>query len=183
MPPIDFFLNAHAQYYISYDFKRLLELSGYQLEKLVLVKEQAILEEGVENVLVLKAKIIETRCGAICYPRIYPRYFSETIDDSILGDCDSAFIRFSIFFDKSGFFSPLWESIIKGGRSYTPNGYRIDWDVMRGKAPRMTQQKYQFLKQQAQNSTSLDNQEVVARTLPIWLRSTAILHEDIDPML
>lgn len=181
MPPIDIFLDQHAQYYISYDFKRLLELSGFHLDKLMLVKEQVDLEDGVKDVLVLRAMVIDR--GVICYPKIYPRYFTDAIDDSLLGECDNANIRFSIFFNKTGFFSPLWESIIKGDRTYTPNGRRIDWDVMQGRVPRMTRQKYQFLKQQAKNSTSIDNQEVVARTLPIWLRSTAILDEDIDPMM
>lgn len=181
MPPIDSFLNQHAPYYISYNFKELLEISGFHLGKLTLNKEQVDFEDGVKDVLVLKAIVIDR--GVICYPQIYPRYYTEAIDESLLGECDDANIRFSIFFDKTGFFSPLWEKIFKGDREYSPNGHRIDWDVMQGKAPYITPQRYQFLKQQAKNSTSIENQEVIARTLPIWLRSTAVLHEDIDPRL
>ena len=60
MPPIDHFLNNHAQYYSTYDFKRILEIAGFELQKLVLVKERVLLAEGINEVPVLKAAIVDT---------------------------------------------------------------------------------------------------------------------------
>ena len=169
--------NAHAQYYIEYDLRLLLEKDNYTLRSIEMVKENICIEGEPYDYLVAKLVVVNNQTGLISYPIIYPRYSTGSDNiDHWLGKCDDLAVRFSIFFDKTGFFSPLWISLEKAGKRYEPKGKRLDWDKYNNVAPKMSYEKYSMLAEYAKNSTSFQNAEVVHRTLPVWLDKFSWVH-------
>ena len=173
------FFDNHAQYYAEYDFKTLLDRANFILSSIEVVKENYFVEDGSYDFLVAKVVVVDRSSGHILYPKIYPRYFTnDNNSGSFLGRCDNMSIRFSVLFDKSGFFTPLWTELFKDGRKYKPEGPRMDWDKYNGVVPPMTYQRYSLLKTEAENSTATQNDDLVLRLLPRWLDFASINQEE-----
>lgn len=179
MRNIDCINNAHSQYYEEYLLSRILERANYKLDTIEMVKESYFVEDDTYDFLVAKITAVDKADGRVSYPKIYPRFFtSDDFDDFFLGKCDDLVVRFSIFFDKTGFFSPLWTRLYKDGKEFKSSGVAMDWDKYSNPASRMSRTRYRLLEQQAKNSTSQQNDEVVLRTIPIWLQRAAIIYEE-----
>ena len=179
MSGTDAILNAHAQYYATYRLSIILNRANFLLSSIEMVKESYLVEGDTYDFLVAKLIVVDKSSGRILYPKIYPRFFTDDdISGSFVGKCDDMGVRFSIFFDKSGFFSPLWTELFKDGRRYKPEGLRMDWDKYNNVAPTMTQERYYWLERNARNSTALQNDEVVLRTLPRWLYKASVDEDD-----
>lgn len=178
MTTADYIFNAHSQFYAEYELSTILKRAKYSLSSIEIVKESFLVEGETQDFLVARVIAMDERTGAISYPTIYPRYFTDNLPiEALLGKCDDLYVRFSIFFNKTGFFSPLWTTLIKDGVNYEPTGPRMDWDKYKNVAPKMSYNVYSMLKKQAENSTALQNDEVVLRTLPIWLSNASIVKE------
>lgn len=174
-----FFLDAHSQYYTEYRLSILLDRLNYELSSVEMVKESFFIEDGTYDFLVAKVVAVNKQTGMISYPVIYPRYFTEDgFNTSFGGQCDDLDVRFSVLFNKTGIFSPLWTGLVKNGKCYNLEGPRMDWDKMRGKAPRMSIAQYRFLKSQAKDSSYLQNEEVIFRSVPIWLLNSSVITDD-----
>ena len=142
----DFFFNAHSQYYTEYLLSRILERANYKLMSVEMVKESYFVEDDTYDFLVAKVSAANIKNGMISYPIIYPRFFTcYVFDDTFLGKCDDLSVRFSVFFNKTGFFSPLWTGLYKKGKLFKADGALMDWDKYRNIAPKMSFKIY-FIK-------------------------------------
>ena len=127
---LDKMMQPQMRHYMSFYLKELVKAANFQLKSINLIKKKMCLEGEVCEVPIASVESVSLSTGAVSYIDIYPRYLPNEINDSILGQYDDIIVRFSIKLDGISFYTPTWESVIRGDTIYEPKDVRFDWDKL-----------------------------------------------------
>lgn len=169
------------QHYSDYSLSNFAKNSGYKLISVIMrrITKEFGNESGLTPIKTIEATIILCRLsdGLISYLKVLPRYhINDEILSTIPDECDNIDIRFSLRIDRKGYYTPTWISCWKKGNSFTPNGNRIDWDILENKASQWTHQSnHQWIIPNFDFEKAIANQEeshkAAQKMLNVWFDS------------
>lgn len=168
-------------HYTDYSLKLLAQTVGLSIRRIKLrpFTKDFGYNSGIESVDTLLADIsmFTSSAGILSYVEILPHYLpsAEEMAKAPL-ICEDLVVRFSIYPEGDGFFTPTWIQAIGKDFIVRPSGVRMDWDKMTNQTYRRTgilSQKWLIPGMTFDDATATDegNYEAVKEMLQLWFFS------------
>lgn len=177
---INTLMRGNIEHYSDYSLKGLAGSLGYTLYKISLspYKKFFGLISSIPPVDTLLAKVVlYNESGLLSHLEILPHYNIGREEISTAPKvCDDLRIRFSIYPEGNGFFTPTWIQATCGNKEIRPDGTRMDWDKLTNKTGRETgiyAHKWivEGMSFPQATATQESNQEAIKKMFKMWYGS------------
>lgn len=174
--------RERRKHYTDFSLKFLAQSVGYTIRKIYLrpFTKQFGYKSGLDSIDTLRAEIslfINNSGGLLSQLYIFPHYHlteNDIANAPLL--CEDLVIRFSIYPEGNGFFTPTWIHAIGHDYSIHPSGERIDWDILTNKAYKNTgirSRQWKIPGMTLENATATydGNIKAIKEMLKLWFMS------------
>ena len=173
--------KSTREHFTDFSLRILAESVGYSIRRIKLTPytKHFGYNSGLESVDTLRAEITmyTSEGGLLSQLNMLPHY-GVSADDIAKAPilCNDLDVRFSIYPEGNGFFTPTWIRGLGDNISLTPSGSRIDWDKITNQTYKKTgirSQKWiiQDMTFEEATATHEGNVKAIKQMLEMWFMS------------